>query len=65
MGPPETDATNLLPSADEATADQETFVGALVSIQVWARAGLAAVNKPYNTGANDNGILILFIGFAM
>ena len=44
MNPLLTAATNLLPSAEEATQDQ-FVIGALVSVQVWANVVVVATES--------------------
>src|SRR5437899_12756206 len=59
MRPPDTAASNLAPSTDEATADQ-FVIGALVCVQVWAMAGFTAGLWQANTAiANDRCFIFM------
>src|ERR1043166_759611 len=56
MEPPLTTATNLAPSADEATAFQ-LAMGALLSVQVCAKTGLTTISRPPRTAATSSANL--------
>jgi hypothetical protein len=55
-------ASNFVPSADEATADQE-LVGALVCVQVWANAGVTTADHPLKTATAGSQTLMNFISW--
>ena len=49
--PPTAVATSLLPSAEQAM-EVQFVTGALVCVQVWAKAGLPQVNSPANAAGS-------------
>ena len=61
MGPGEdlpATATNFLPSAEEAT-EAHSLLGALVRIQLWAKAGATAVRRPTKAARGHRKSLFL------
>ena len=59
MEPPLTTATNLDPSAEEATAFQ-LAIGALVNVQVWAERGFAKISRlPKTAGISSTNLILV------